>query len=237
MSGPKVSGVGWLLLLVCLPAAAGAQVPMPEPPAAPVAEERPKTVLLAEGTEVSLKLAQRLTARNAVVGEPVELMLAEDLRVGKAVVARAGARVLGTVVEGKATEKRGKAKSLKIRLDFLKVGEARVKLRGEKAADRKSADYKKGEVAAATIIFGVVGLIAGTGSHWAILEGTPVAAFVEEGIELPVLGWEEPAETPPASSGPPGEAKAGDDPNGRGHRRYQSGGARPPCQAGRGVVA
>lgn len=203
MKGRRQRGAVWLGLLACLAPTAAAQVPMPGQSVAPAAEERPKTVVLAEGTEVSLKLAQRLTARNAVVGEPVELMLADDLRVGKAVVARAGARVLGSVVEGKLTEKRGTAKVLKIRLDFLKVGEARVKLRGEKTAESKGGDYTKGERVAATIIFGLTGLLASSSKHFVIPAGTPVAAFVDEEAELPVLAWEEGETAPPAPASPP----------------------------------
>src|ERR1700756_3835377 len=62
--------------------------------------------LLKEGTEVNLKLAQKLSAKSAVVGEPVELVLAQDLKVNDVTVVRQGARVLGTVVAGKQSEKK-----------------------------------------------------------------------------------------------------------------------------------
>jgi len=42
---------------------------------------RPQTVVLREGTEVNLRFAQKLTAGAAVVDQPVELMLSEDLTV------------------------------------------------------------------------------------------------------------------------------------------------------------
>src|SRR5215467_8508010 len=63
-------------------------------------------LLLKEGTEVNLKLAQKLTAKSAVVGEPVELVLAKDLKVNDLVVVRQGARALGTGEAGKKLEKR-----------------------------------------------------------------------------------------------------------------------------------
>ncbi len=183
------------------------QEPAPSPAPTKPPEERvseppvrPAEVVLAEGREIKLKFAQTVTARFAVKGEPVELALADDLLVGSAVVAREGARVLGTVIEGKDTEKRGKAKSLKVRLDFLRVGTARIPLRGEKAAERKAGDYKGGEVAAASILFGLTGLLGTSGKHYVIPEGTLVVAFVHEDTQLPVLEWREAA--PPESTPP-----------------------------------
>src|SRR5215469_6725408 len=57
-----------------------------------------KKAVLKEGTEVHLKLAQTMTSKTSSVGEPVEMVLAEDLTVGQDIVALKGARVLGTVV-------------------------------------------------------------------------------------------------------------------------------------------
>lgn len=65
------------------------------------ASKTPKKVLLAEGTEFTLRMAQDISSRAARPGEPIELTLAEDLKVGDAVVAKAGARALGEVVQGK----------------------------------------------------------------------------------------------------------------------------------------
>ena len=62
----------------------------------PLAEETPAAttrLLLAEGTPVSLRMAQDISSRAARPGEPVELKLAEDLKVGDVVVAKAGARL------------------------------------------------------------------------------------------------------------------------------------------------
>src|SRR6202022_745102 len=60
-----------------------------------------KKVLLAEGTEVALKMAQDVSSRGTKPGEPVELKLAEDLKVGDVTVAKAGARALGEVIRAK----------------------------------------------------------------------------------------------------------------------------------------
>jgi hypothetical protein len=142
-------------------------------------------VVLREGTEVDLKFAQKLTSKAAVVDQPVELALAEDLKVLENVVAKRGARVIGTVTAGKESEKRRQeAKFLAIRVDFLHVGENKIPLRGEKAAEGKR---NTDAMVAGTILFGVSGLIATSGKHYVIPEGTLLKAYVDKDVELPVI--------------------------------------------------
>jgi len=143
------------------------------------------TVLLTEGTEVKLALAQRVTGKAAVVGEPIELVLAEDLRVGDAVVVRKGTRVLGTIIEGRKSEKENRRpKSLRIRVDFIKAGDARIMLRGEKAGVGKRS---KKAMAAGAAAFGLSGLLLTMGKKYQIPVGTPVTAYVDEDINLTPL--------------------------------------------------
>ncbi len=158
-----------------------APAPQPQENVQPTAS----SVVLKEGTEVHLKLAQELTGRAAVVGDPVELILAEDLRADGAVVVRQGSRVLGTVMEGKESEKkRQHAKSLRLRVDFLKAGERQIPLRGEKAGVGKR---EKGKMVAGTAALGLTGLFLTMGKKYKIPAGTPVTAYVAEDVELPPL--------------------------------------------------
>jgi hypothetical protein len=96
---------------------------------APSAPARP-TVLLREGTEVSLKLAQDVNSRAAKPNEPIELALAEDLTVGDLIVAKSGSRALGTVIHAKKPDFWGEAGEVNIRITFLKAGASKVPLRG-----------------------------------------------------------------------------------------------------------
>ena len=151
----------------------------------PSAPQPTGRLLLKEGTEVNLKLAQKLTAKSAVVGEPVELVLAQDLKVNDAVVVRQGARVLGTVVAGKESEKKKtEAHGLAMRVDFLKAGDKKIRLRGEKNAEGKR---NKDAMVAGTIFLGVSGLLMTSGKHYVIPEGSPVTAYVDEDIEMSAL--------------------------------------------------
>ena len=86
----------------------------------------PKKVTLAEGTEVNLRMAQDISSRAARVGEPIELTLAEDLKVGDVLVARVGQRALGEVAQGKKPDFWGEAGEVSVRVHFLRVGDKKV---------------------------------------------------------------------------------------------------------------
>ena len=157
---------------------------VPQVPQTPAPQSGDK-VILKEGTEVSLQLAQKLTSKSAVVGEPVEFTLAEDLKVGDALVVKHGARVLGTVTEGKESEKKKTpAKQLAIRLDYLRAGAAKIPLRGEQNVKGKR---NKEAVVAGTIFLGLSGLLLTSGKKYELPEGTPVKAYVAEDTEVMVL--------------------------------------------------
>ena len=144
-----------------------------------------QTLLLKEGTEINLKFAQKLSAKSAFVGEPVELVLARDLKVGDVIVVKQGARALGTVVAGKESEKkRNEARQLAMRVDFLKVGDNKIRLRGEKAAEGKR---NKNAMIEGTVLLGLSGLLMTSGKHYEIPEGSPLTAYVDEDVEVSAL--------------------------------------------------
>jgi hypothetical protein len=175
----------WILLpLFLIPRVdIGAQELTPPPTSS---SPRPnQTIVLREGTEVNLKFAQKLTSKGAVVDQPVELVLSEDLKVLDYIVVKRGARVLGTVIAGKESEKKKtEAKVLAIRVDFLHLGDYKIALRGDKIAEGKR---NKDAMIAGTIFLGLSGLIATSGKHYVIPEGTPLRAYVDQDIKLPVL--------------------------------------------------
>jgi len=140
------------------------------------APKAPKKVLLAEGTEVTLRMAQDISSRAARPGEPVELKLAEDLSVGDAIVAKAGARALGEVVQAKRPDFWGEAGEVSLRVHFLRVGDQKVEIRGA-----------LGSAGTRYIII--------RGSQAIIKAGTPVKAFVAADVEVK-------AQSEAAGSGP-----------------------------------
>lgn len=156
----------------------------PQSPAAPQqaqAAEAPAKLVLKEGTDVKLKFAQDLSSKTAAEDDPVNLVLDEDLKVGDVVVAKAGAKALGTVTHVKKAGMMGKAGELNMRLEYVLVGDTRMKIRGTKG---KEGQGKEGTAVALTVLFGPIGLIK-HGKNVDIKEGTPLAAYVDQDFTVP----------------------------------------------------
>jgi hypothetical protein len=136
--------------------------------------QAPKKILLPEGTEINLQMAQDISSRAARPGEPIELKLAEDLKVDDALVAKAGARALGEVVQGKRPDFWGEAGEVSLRVHFLRVGDQKVEIRGA--------------IGSAGTRYVVI-----RGSQAVIKAGTPVKAFIATDTEvLPLVQAAEP---------------------------------------------
>jgi len=155
-----------------------AQPAMSNPPPEPASK-----LVLKEGTEVKLKFRDNLSSKTAAEGDPVNLTLDQDLKVGEVTVARAGAAAVGTISQAKKSGMLGRAGELNMRLDHLLAGDSRVKLRGSKG---KQGEGKEGTTVALTVLFGPIGLIK-HGKNVEIKEGTALVAYVDQDIELPPL--------------------------------------------------
>lgn len=59
---------------------------------APVSEK----LVLKEGADVNLKFSQDLSSKTATEDDPVNLVLDQDLKIGDIVIAKAGAKAVGT---------------------------------------------------------------------------------------------------------------------------------------------
>jgi hypothetical protein len=156
------------------PAPTVAQVTPPPAAAAPAAA--PSAIVLKEGTEVPLVFASSLSSKTAVDDDPVNLTLAEDLKVGDVIVARKGAVAVGSVTNAHKAGMMGKPGDLAIRLEYVKAGDQRVHLRGTKGKEGQS---ETGATVALTVIFGPIGLLK-HGKNVEIPEGTPLTAFVDQ---------------------------------------------------------
>ena len=132
---------------------------------------------------MALVFAADLSSKTAVDDDPVNLTLAEDLKVGDVVVARKGAAALGTVSNVHKSGALGKPGDLSIRLEYVKAGDERVKIRGTKG---KEGEGKVGATVALTVLLGPVGLLK-HGKNVEIAQGTPVTAFVDQDYSLAPL--------------------------------------------------
>jgi hypothetical protein len=152
---------------------------LPQSPQAKSAEA--ETYTLKEGTEVELKFTEDISSKTAATDDRVNFTLAEALKVGEVVVAKAGAKAVGSVTHAKKSGMLGKAGELNVRLEYLKVGEQRVRLRANKG---KEGEGKEGTMIALTVLFGPIGLIK-KGKNVEVKAGTPLKAFVDEDAKLP----------------------------------------------------
>lgn len=160
---------------------------------APATAAEPSKVTLKEGTEVNLKLAQTLSSKTAAVGDSVEMVLDQDLIVDKTLVAKKGSRALATVSNAKKAGMAGRGGELNLRLEYVKAGDTKVKLRGTQA---KNGDNKTGATVGLVLAFGVLGFMK-HGKQAEVKEGTPVKAFVDEDAQVASLGTApEPAPSP-----------------------------------------
>lgn len=137
--------------------------------------------LLREGTEVGLKFADDLSSKTATTDDRVNFLLEEDLKVGDAVVAKAGSKAVGSITHVKKAGMLGKAGELNVRLEYLKVGDNRVRLRANKG---KEGEGKEGTMVVLAVLFGPIGLIK-KGKNVEVKAGTLLKAYVDEDIKLP----------------------------------------------------
>jgi len=158
-------------------AAQNSVAPQPPQPAA----DTPAKLVVKEGTDVKLKFAQDLSSKTAAEDDPVNLVLDEDLKVGDVIVAKAGAKALGAVTHVKKAGMMGKAGELNMRLEYVLVGDTRMKIRGTKG---KEGQGKEGTAVALTVLFGPIGLIK-HGKNVEIKEGTPLGAYVDQDFAVP----------------------------------------------------
>ncbi len=95
------------------------------------AQESAATLLLKEGTEVKLKVAEEVSSLTAVVDDPITLLLDEDLKVNDTVVVKAGAKGYAGVSSVTKAGGMGKNGELKLRLEYLRANGVKVLLRGQ----------------------------------------------------------------------------------------------------------
>jgi len=146
------------------------------PAAAPV-----QKLVLKEGSDVQLKFAQDVTSKTATEGDTVNLVLDQDLKLGDVVVAKAGAKAVGTISHSKKAGMMGRAGELNMRLEYLLLEDGRLKLRGSKG---REGEGKEGAAVALTVLFGPIGLIK-HGKNVEIKQGTPLTVYTDENYTVP----------------------------------------------------
>lgn len=91
-------------------------------------------VKVPEGTEFPLRLEDTISSKTAHEGDRFTVSLTDDVKLPDGTILRAGYRGTGEVVHAEKSGMLGKTGKLDLRLNYLKVGDDRIRLRGAKAA-------------------------------------------------------------------------------------------------------
>lgn len=152
-----------------------------QPAAGQTSEPPPATLLLSEATPVKLKLLHPLNSKTVVVDDPLNFAVAEDVIVNGKIAVKAGAAAIGRVRQARPARMLGRGGQLSLEMQYMKVGSARVLLRGSQA---QSGANKKGDTVALVVVFGLSGLVK-HGSEIMVKEGSIFTAYVDQDTELP----------------------------------------------------
>jgi hypothetical protein len=130
-----------------LPSAVSDLAPSPAPPAAPPAAvatdptpapAAPAHVRLREGTEVRFTLGEALSSATSAEGDEFEITTSDPIDLGNGITIPAGFRGRGEVTSVEKKGMMGKAGQLSVRLDYMRIGDTKVRLRSNQSHEGKS---------------------------------------------------------------------------------------------------
>jgi hypothetical protein len=146
------------------------------------------TVKVPEGTEFPVRLEDTLSSKTTQEGERFTITLTDDVKLSDGTILRAGYRGTGEVVHAEKSGMLGKTGKLDLRLNYLKIGDQRIRLRGSKSAQ---GAHNTGAQVVTVVLVGVfAGLIKGHNTE--IPKGTSFNAYSDSDADL-----ETPVEPPP----------------------------------------
>lgn len=140
------------------------------------------TLEVHDGDEIHLRLTQDVSSKTAKIGDPVTMELTDDIRVGDVVVARAGSRAMGEVLWVQKAARMGQPGELQIRMDYLKIGNRKIRLRGSQKKEAGSGSQVG--VVAADFFAGPV-MIFKHGKEMVMQQGLVIKAYLGDDAMLP----------------------------------------------------
>ena len=163
------------------------------------------TVKVPEGTEVVISVDDKLSSDTNNEGDRFSITLADAVTLADGTILPAGLKGAGEVTHAKKKGMMGKPGELNVRFDYLKVGDDKIKLRGQKGAE---GDARYGTTITLTVLFGPLGLIK-HGKDVEIKPGQKMTIYTDSdaSVQLPaVTTVANPASVPvaPAAAAPTG---------------------------------
>lgn len=137
-------------------------------------------ILIPEGTDVRLRMLDKLSSATATEGQRFNLELEDDIRINGLVAIPHGAKAVGTVVSAKKKGFMGRGGDLNILIDYLLYKDQRVRLRAGSGREGKD---KVGTAVTLTVLFGPLGLLK-RGHDAEINPGAIMSAYVDQSTEI-----------------------------------------------------
>jgi len=165
------------VVLLASTSLAFAQPAGPAPAAAPAAAP----AIVPEGTELPLRLEDKLSSKTNAVGDRFAFTLDKQVTLSNGAMIPAGCQGVGEVTQANKSGMFGKPGALNVRFDYIKVGATRIPLRGTRGSEGKGS---VASVVALTALFGVAGFFV-HGHNIEVMPGQIMTAYVDQDTVLP----------------------------------------------------
>lgn len=134
-----------------------------------------------EGTEVRVRLDEQLSSATATPGDTFSFSTDEDIRLADGSIIPAGYRGKGEVTEAHKKGMLGKAGELNVRLDYVRIGDVRVRLRANKSEEGQSS-----VTTTVVLTLLITPLFLMHHGHEVVFpKGQPIIAYVDEDKDVP----------------------------------------------------
>jgi hypothetical protein len=147
-------------------------------------------VKVAEGTPVTIRFDEKLSSASNTQGDQFGISLNDKIVLVDGGEIQAGYRGRGEVTAAAKKGYMGKAGTLNVRVNYIRIGDTKVYLRANKSQDGKDA---LGSTIALTVLFGPLGLLK-RGHDVDINSGQEIVAYVDRDAEI------DPSTPPPLSA-------------------------------------
>jgi hypothetical protein len=138
------------------------------------------SIKVPEGTEMVVRLNDSLSSGTNTEGDQFSITLQEPVKLSDGTVLNAGYRGRGEVVKAKKKGFAGQGGELNIRINYMRVGDTRIRLRASKGSEGQGA---LGTTIALSVLFGPLGLLK-HGHDIELKAGQTLTAYVDADADL-----------------------------------------------------
>ena len=138
------------------------------------------TIKIPEGTELPMRLEEKLSSKTSSEGDKFAVSLAEDVRLADGTILKKGYRGVGEIIHLKKSGMMGKSGEMNVRLTYLRVGDERIRLRASKGVEGKG---NTGNQIVGVVLIGVFAAVI-KGHNVDLAQGSSIMAYADQDTEL-----------------------------------------------------